>query len=181
MKTYSISLPTESIIASALPRIDYMDAFALRVPAATAPPLEKLPVLFFYAMPTWFGWLMGLREMIAGWIGLKTAKGINVAEQLQNFTGKPGESVALFQVMAADKVEIMTGENDSHLDFRLSFFAIPKGDEVEIILATTVKKHNLVGKLYFLPVQPIHRLIVPIVLKRMIKKWQSGELSAVVS
>lgn len=167
MNPYPLSLPENSLIANALERIDYDDAFALKVPGRID--VSQLPPLFFKVFPKWFMGLMYLREALAGLIGLKTGKGIDVKKQLREFSGSVGESIALFHVMGRSEEEILTGENDSHLDFRLSFFARPGGSETEVILATTVQFNALIGKLYFLPVRPIHRLIVPIILRRMAK------------
>ena len=169
------SPPQPSLIEHGLKRTDYHDAFAVRVTPEDAPPLEKLPLLFFHSFPAWFRGLLGLRELIAGWIGLKTAKGFNIEQELATFSAQPGESIALFKVLKTNQEEIMMGENDSHLDFRLSFIAKPKEEQtIEICLATTVMFNNWVGRLYFLPVGPIHRLIVPIILRRMIKRWHQG-------
>lgn len=113
---------------------------------------------------------MGLRELIAKWIGLKTATGMNIEAQLQNFSGQPGESIALFHVLGRTETEILSGEEDAHLDFRLSFFVYPEEEGVQkIVLSTVVQKHNWLGHLYFFFVKPFHRLIVPIILRRIEK------------
>ena len=81
MKIYKTSVPANAIIRTALERIDYQDAFAVRTHKPIQ--LEKLPPLFFYSFPKWFMMLMYIREAIAGWIGLKTAKDIDVRKQLR--------------------------------------------------------------------------------------------------
>lgn len=176
MKPYTLSLPATSLIATALNRVDYEDTFGIRTNARVS--VEQLPPLFFKLFPKWFTGLMYLREAIAGLIGLKTGKGIDVRAQLRDFTGTVGESIALFHVMGRSEEEILTGENDSHLDFRLSFFARPLAEGTELILATTVQYNGWLGKAYFLPVGPIHRLIVPIILKRMARYLERYEATA---
>ncbi|MCB0633270.1 MAG: DUF2867 domain-containing protein [Saprospiraceae bacterium] len=178
MNPYPVRLPQQSVIISALDRIDYEDAFAVKVPGPVA--VEELPPLFFKVFPKWFGVLMYLREAIAGLIGLKTGKGVDVKKQMREFTGEVGESIALFHVLGRSKEEIMTGENDRHLDFRLSFFARPAGEQSELTLATTVQYNALLGKLYFLPVRPVHRFIVPVILKRIARALgQAQQASAI--
>ena len=182
MKAYLIEIPSESLINSAMERIDYQDAFAIDVPLASDALPEKMPILFFKVFPSWFRGLMYLREFIARRIGLKTAHGMDVEQHLNNFTGEVGEAIALFKVMGKNETELLMGENDKHLDFRLSFFAIPKGQSTHMILATTVQFNGWLGKLYFLPVGPIHRLIVPIVLKRMARRFlKEGETALMMS
>ena len=121
-----------------------------------------------------------MRDAIAKLIGLKTAAGIDVEKQLRDFTGQVGDSIALFHVKGRSETEILSGESDRHLDFCLSFFAIPKGTGTQLSLATTVQFNGWLGKVYFVPVGPIHRFIVPVILKRMAKdlmKEQQNTLS----
>ncbi|PHN05607.1 DUF2867 domain-containing protein [Flavilitoribacter nigricans] len=165
MKAYTQPIPEGSLIETALERIDYQDSFGIQTSAQVD--VVQLPPLFFKLFPTWFMGLMYLREAIAGLIGLKTGRGIDVRAQLRDFTGTIGESIALFQVMGRSEEEILTGENDRHLDFRLSFFARPCEHGTELILSTSVQYNGWLGRAYFLPVKPVHRLIVPIILKRM--------------
>lgn len=170
MKPYLTQIPEDSIIKVALAKTDYEDAFGILIPSEKSVRLKDLPSVFFQVFPKWFTGLLYIRESIAALIGLKTATGLDVEKQLREFKGEVGDSIALFHVLGRSETEIMTGENDSHLNFRLSFFSIDKEEHSEIVLATTVQFNNWVGKLYFLPVKPIHRLIVPILLKRMAKQ-----------
>jgi hypothetical protein len=58
------------------------------------------------------------------------------------------------------------------LDFRISLFLEPiEGDVFKkiITISTTVIFHNKFGKIYFLPVKPFHKRIVPVMLKGIIK------------
>ena len=169
MKVLKIPIPSPSLIEKALPKVDYHDSFSIEVPGLV--PVQKLPPLFFKSFPKWFMLLMGIREGISRLIGLKTAAGIDVRKQVQNFSGEVGESIALFHVLGRSKTEILSGENDSHLDFRLSFFANPTQENTNVILSTTVCFNAWTGKAYFLPVRPIHKFIMPILMKRMRKNW----------
>ena len=165
MKSYPIPLPEKSLIKNSLPRNDYEDAFAVEMQYPV--PLAELPKLFFIAFPTWFIVLMGIRETVAKLIGLKTSHGMDVKKQIKEFKGEVGESISLFHVMGKTEEEIMTGESDSHLDFRMSLFSRVKKDKHEMIIATTVQYNNWVGRVYFFFVKPIHRMVMPILLKRM--------------
>ncbi len=173
MNTYVTPIPEDSLIANAMDQIDYEDNWAgisqVKVDES------ELPVLFFHSFPNWFRALMGLREVIARVIGLKTAHGMDIAKQMREFKGEPGQSIALFHVLDREPGEIMMGENDSHLNFRLSFISREVEQGTEVMLATTVHFQNRVGRLYFLPVKPIHRLVVPVLLRRMIKKLEQGK------
>ena len=68
--------------------------------------------------------------------------------------------------------EVILGEDDKHLNFRVSLILNPKGKKTEnkaLIVSTTVEFNNWFGRLYFLPVRPFHKLIVPTILKGMIR------------
>lgn len=180
MEPYITNIPSDNLIESALDRIDYLDAFAIRIPAIYEVSLPRLVKSFFYTIPTWCKLLLGLREVIAGMIGLKTASKVNVEEQLRNFSGTPGESIALFHVKGRSEKEILTSEEDKHLDFCLSFFGERKDEEFEITLATTVKINGWLGKVYWFFVKPFHKILVPVMLKRIAKHLQQRyELASV--
>lgn len=170
MRPYPIDIPKGSLIANEHNQIDYQDAFAIKVPSTLGVPPEELVKVFFNSFPTWGKVLMSIRERIASRLGLKTAKGLDIEKQMQAFEGQPGQSLALFHVKERTDTEILTGERDKHLDFSLSVIGRYVNMEFEMILATTVIFNNRLGRLYFLPVKPIHRLLVPAMLKRMALK-----------
>ncbi|MEM9822339.1 MAG: DUF2867 domain-containing protein [Bacteroidota bacterium] len=181
MKTYHSDIPSDSLIANALERIDYQDVYGLQLPIQSEDLLVKMPLAFFSTIPSWLRILFYIRESSAKWLGLKKAHEMDVLQQMENFRGEVGESIALFKVMGRSETEVLSGENDSHLDFRLSFFALPNAQGTELRLATTVQFNGTLGKLYFIPVGPIHRLITPYMLKRvgkaLMESHESGTLS----
>lgn len=172
MKVKPVPIPERSLIRNSISPTDYEDNFAAQVDGPVD--LAKLPVLFFKCFPTWFKMLMGLREVIAKPLGLKTSHEMDIGEQIKNFQGEVGDSIAVFKVIGRSETEILTGEDDKHLNFRCSFFAFPNEGGTEIQLATTVRFTGWMGRVYFFPVRPLHRFVMPIILRRMgrkIKKW----------
>ena len=170
MKPFVTNIPTGSLIENALDRVDYLDAFAIRLPEIYAVPIHQVVRQFFYALPNWVRLLLGFRELLAGLVGLKTSRGMDVAKQLREFKGEVGESIALFHVLGRKDNEILTGEDDSHLDFRLSFFGERIGDHFEVTLATTVRVNGWLGKVYWFFVRPFHRYLVPLMLKLIARR-----------
>jgi hypothetical protein len=61
------------------------------------------------------------------------------------------------------------GDSDKHLDVALSVHQRlnPETNQVELTVSTVVHIHNLLGRLYMLPVAPVHKLIVPSVLRAL--------------
>ena len=50
------------------------------------------------------------------------------------------------------------------------WYSLGSGDMLEV--ATVVHTHNAFGRLYMLPVAPVHRLIVPHLLRRQVEAYR---------
>jgi len=174
MKITETSIPAGSLILSSLERIDFKDAYAVIHSFRKDLTPADLAKSFFNSMPQWVNVALIIREKIAKLIGLKTADREATQRQLMNFKGEPGESIALFKVYDKNENELLTGQNDTHLDFRLSFFVLRSKSETEIILATVVKLNGLSGKIYFAIVKPFHKLVVKSIMRRMSRNLIRG-------
>lgn len=123
-------------------------------------------------MPKSMEALIMLRELMAKKIGLKTAEGRkSILKELEEFDGNVGSKIGLFEVVERSEDKLITGQNDTHLDFRL-LFLVERGNPQKITLTTEVITHNLLGNIYFLFVMPMHKLIMPWVLKRMKRRLE---------
>jgi hypothetical protein len=73
--------------------------------------------------------------------------------------------------------EIILGEDDKHLDFRVSLYLDENTEtnQKQLTISTLVKFNNIFGKLYFMPVLPFHKLIVPTMLKGIIKQIHANK------
>ncbi|MEO1518938.1 MAG: DUF2867 domain-containing protein [Bacteroidota bacterium] len=170
MKPYEIDIPSDALARQALKKVDYQDAYAIQLPLEQPVDPKDMVLLFFDCIPSWFGVLIAIRQLVAGWMGLKTGEKSDFQESLDAFQGQPGESIAMFHVLDRTEEELLMGENDRHLDFRLAFVSKKMEKGSELSLVTTVQFNNWLGKLYFIPVGPVHRLIVPILLRRMARR-----------
>lgn len=136
---------------------------------------------FFSSGPEWVGKLFNLRNKIVSVLGLKTSGNVvDRQQQLDNFKCEPGEQLGLFKVFNKTDNEVIIGEDDKHLDFRVSLFLgnAEKGNSKKhIIISTTVEFNNWFGRLYFLPVRPFHKFIVPAMLKGIIKELEKQQKS----
>ncbi|MBC7913115.1 MAG: DUF2867 domain-containing protein [Pyrinomonadaceae bacterium] len=130
---------------------------------------------FFNSAPKWTEHLFIVRNKIVSILGLKTSGNVkNRQHLLDNFKCEPGERLGLFKIFEVTETELIMGENDRHLDFRVSLHHNfnPQSGHKTIHISTTVKFHNWFGKLYFLPVKPFHTLIVPAMLKGIVKQLE---------
>lgn len=163
MMVEQIDIPRDSLIASVFPQVDYADAYRVRLPPGAPSDIETLTRLALGATPGWIHALMALRDRIARIAGLKTTphdQGEPARAPLQ-----PGSALGIFRVFARSADELLLGEDDRHLDFRLSVLRQSDGAADWVIVSTVVRFNNWLGRAYFLPVRPLHQLIVPALMR----------------
>ena len=162
-------MPPAGLAARAFPRIDYADAYAARLPRGAACDVEAFARAFFTATPRWAALLMALRDCAVAPIGLKTARRAALPRP-ERMTFQPGDVWGIFRVFAHAEHEILIGENDRHLDFRVGLVLARRGDTCWATIPTVVRYNTLLGRLYFLPVRFGHRLIVPAMLREAVRR-----------
>jgi hypothetical protein len=160
------TLPESSLLKN-IPH-DYVDRYSAALNAQGLT-IEQVGKAFFSSSPAWVDWLFALRNRIVSLLGLKTSGAREAV--LQNFKCEVGESVGLFKVFDKNEREVILGEDDKHLNFRVSLFLDRENNA--LIVSTIVDIHNWLGTLYFLPVKPFHKLIVPTIVKGMAARLQN--------
>lgn len=171
-------LPDQSLLKADSALYDYIDSFEGYFSDKDGTvDSTKIGTSFFESGPKWVGNLFTFRNKLAGLFGLKTSgKTTDRHRQLEHFTCEPGDRLGLFKVFDKTNDEVILGEDDKHLNFRVSLFMDqPTGDtkQKKLIISTAVKFNNRWGRLYFLPVRPFHTLIVPAMLKGIIKNIEN--------
>ena len=165
-----LPLPPRSLAASAFQHADYADAFRVRLAPAADLTVERIAWTFLNSVPRWVKALIWIRDRAATVVGLKTAggRGISAADRPPSF--EPGTVVGPWHVYARSETEILLGEDDRHLDFRLSIERQGPDDRPAAVASTVVRFHGWFGRLYFLPVGPLHRLIMPALLRELARR-----------
>ena len=178
MKIKKIECPARSILSQGREKFDYMDSFeGGLVGNGQNFNITQIGKAFFTSGPKWGKKMFAIRNKMVGLFGLKTGAETDPEKDADSFTCEVGERVGIFKVLDKTSNEIILGEDDKHLDFRISLlFDKNQGgqDENSLTISTTVKFHNWLGVLYFLPVRPFHKLIVPAMLKNIIGKLESA-------
>ncbi|MEM9326449.1 MAG: DUF2867 domain-containing protein [Bacteroidota bacterium] len=160
-------------------RAAYKDTFRYPVKGHQHVPIVAYARAFFSAAPSWVVALLGLRNKLASYLGLKASKvPTDRATFLQQCAFEKGDEIGLFRVMEKSMDQIILGQDDQHLDFRICIQKIKQNEGLVIEMETRVSFHNAFGRLYFLIVKPFHRLIAPRLLKRMIKAASGDEKTA---
>lgn len=162
----TVPLPQASLIAHALPQIQYADAYKVTLPPDAPSNLDTLVQAVFATTPQWTRILMRLRNLLVQPFDLKTTPPTPTTTS-STFL-QPGAVVGIFRVFERTENEIILGDNDRHLDFRVGVLRLVEQGQVSVIVSTIVVFHNWLGRLYFVPVRPFHRLIVPAIMHRAV-------------
>ncbi len=142
------AVPDTPLLAAALPRVDFADAYAVRVfPGAPTDPQVWADAIF-RDPPRWVVGLLVLREAAVGLVGI--ARG--------------GRSS--FDTLARTDEEVLLGTDERHLDFRASVRREPQ----RVVLTTVVRLHNRRGRGYFALVRRVHPVVVRGMLSRAARR-----------
>ncbi|MCW5623645.1 MAG: DUF2867 domain-containing protein [Burkholderiales bacterium] len=159
-----VTLPPESTIARAYESTHLADAYSVDLPAGASTDPEQLARFIFSQQPAWINGLMTVRDSLVAAFGIKTAKHL-ASLGAEDRTGRVG----IFKIYSRSKTEIVLGEDDKHLDFRLSVFCANRAalpGRSRLVLSTVVHCHNRLGRMYILLIAPFHRLVVQSSLRR---------------
>lgn len=174
-----VPLPSESTLQPLYKSAYFIDAFAVTLPnqqKAYAP--DTLARAFFSQPPAWFSLLMWIRDHIMPVFRVKSST------QIQTEAKEKGvETISAFPVISRSDREIILGEDDSHLNFFVSFLvrdldstaSIAAGSdekEKELVAMTVVHCHGWLGKSYIAVIKPFHILIVKYNLAKLPRKLE---------
>jgi len=174
------SLPDRSLLHRNGMSYDYVDSFQREfIGRNEMIDSVELGKSFFMGGPKWVEKLFTFRNKIVGVLGLKTNGQIkDRAQLLNNFTCEKGEQLGLFKVFDRTMNEVILGEDDKHLNFRVSLFLDQEATDLakkKLTVSTTVTFNNWFGRLYFIPVRPFHKIIVPTMVKGIIKNLEQPQ------
>ena len=115
-----VALPSQSAAATAFDSVSLADAFSIRLPAGASKDPDVLARFIFSVQPSWIAALTNVRDAIVAGLGLKTAK------HLATLSSDPAaRRIGIFRVFSTSDTEVVLGENDKHLDFRVSILCTP--------------------------------------------------------
>jgi hypothetical protein len=108
----------------------------------------------FFKLPGWVRSLFAVRDAIVKPFGLKTSAD---NQGLKTF----------FPILAESADELIMGEADKHLDFRVSVMTSKQAGMSSV--TTVVHYHNFWGKMYFFFVKMVHGLMMKNMLKNYLR------------
>ena len=156
-------IPKDSNLDIYIKKVDYKDCYSFTIPNNNNT-IQELYISIFSSSPKWVDNMMGLRNRIVRVFGLKTEMKRNEKSNFQ-----VGEKVGIFNIFDIQENEIIAGEDDKHLNFRVSVYRKIESN-TNVYIATAVHYNNRFGRFYMTIVKPFHRIVVKSLLKKAYKK-----------
>lgn len=155
------AVPAASLLSAHAATAPYRDAWSVPLPRLPDD-MNPVVVAMFQSGPRWLDGLMRLRNALVRPLGLKTGP-VGAAALSPPFA--EGDFIGMFRVYAVTPHEVILGEDDRHLDFRISLLVEERAPDGGILTASTVvAPHNALGRTYLRVVLPFHRFIVPVMV-----------------
>ena len=159
-------VPGDSEVSAMKAKADYWDAYEVVVKGE--PPSALHAYLAFTARtPKWIDVLMSVRNAAVRLLSLKDVGRLaSVPPVAAAASLKPGDRAGIFTIRSVCEREAVLEIIDSHLDVVLSVYK-HEGQPSRLTVSTMVFYHNRIGRLYMLPVAPMHRIVVRSTLSRI--------------
>jgi hypothetical protein len=155
-----VSPPPQSRLADWYRGADLLDAFAVQLPEGVGSDVRAIGEAVLGQQAPWFKALLRIRDGVVRHLGVQTSAEIRQADD-----GR--ERIDFFPILSTHRDELILGEDDRHLDVRISLLIEGGVHGPDRVVATTVvRSHNLVGRAYLLAIGPFHRLAVKSYLRR---------------
>lgn len=164
MRAQEVAIIADALLYPLLPGSQF--AHASRIRLAQRPDSAVQAYLdIAQQVPAWFDGLMRLRNAGMRLLGMKDLGGIRSVPARVPPQLAIGDRLGIFTVQALRADGVVLGDSDRHLRVALSLELQPADGGCHLQLSTVVHLHRPFGRLYMLPVAPLHRLIVPRLLQ----------------
>ncbi len=157
--------PVESLLAAWYPRANLVDTFILKLLPGETRDINRLAEAVLAHPAFWFRALLAVRDKGASTFGIKTTEDLRATIEAEG-----REKIDFFRVLKRTENEMIFGEDDKHLDFRLSLLRRVGSEGDELVATSVVQCHNLLGRVYLAAIKPFHVLVVRDKLLRS-RKW----------
>ncbi|WP_431259029.1 DUF2867 domain-containing protein [Roseateles chitinivorans] len=163
-----VAPPTDSQLAPTYAGANLADAFAVTLADDAPDDAMTLARATLADPPWWFRALLAIRDAAVKPLGLKTS-----AAMRHHLDEIGVEHVDIFRVLSSSRHEALFGEQDQHLDFKLSILIrrVEGSTRREAVATTVVNCHNRLGRFYLALILPGHVLVVRSHLKAAARRF----------
>lgn len=160
--------PAGSIISQNFDTVHYQDSHCLDIPFVKEITVDQVLTGILRSMPPWVASLLRIRNKVVRIFGIKAVVPAKNEVPATNKIYKPGDRAVFFNVLKRNNNEIVLAENDLVLCLRISvYLKNTTASNSEVYLSTIVHYNHFIGRLYFVPLIPFHRMLVTIMLKHL--------------
>lgn len=145
--------PPESVVAGWYENASLLDSYSTDLSSSKQYSMRVLATRTVGDPPAWIKALVAVRDAMVTPFGVKTSGDVR-ASRTDN------ERVDFFPVQWESNDEIVLGEDDRHLDFRLSLLRRNSPTGTQLIATTVVHSHNAFGLIYLNVIRPFHHLVI---------------------
>lgn len=156
-------IPLDSRLRPLAAQADFWDAHETELRHSELAPTE-VALRLMGASPNWVSRLMDLRNALVRPFGIKDTGRLSARTDRPADAYKIGDQLGIFRIFDIGAREIVLGIDDRHLDVRVS--VMTASGPARYIVTTTVTVHNLLGRLYMVPVGRIHPFVVRAQMRR---------------
>jgi Protein of unknown function (DUF2867) len=161
-----VPVPAACSLLHALKAVHFSDAFQAPVSNPKLGPQDAYRAVFG-CTPAWVRMLFKIRGIVASILGLRH-QGVPGFQLAPDARYEIGQRVGMFTIRSIEPDELIVGDNDKHLDFRLSIYRSSFNGVEMVTLSTAVEIHNTIGRIYMLVIKPFHRCIARAMVQRAV-------------
>src|SRR5260370_32329834 len=170
IKARAVPVPSDSVLVPLYVGTDLVDAFAVHLPAGASDDLEVLARALLERQAGWIRALTWVRDAVMATVGVKSSRAMGAAG------GGRGLVMGYFPLLSKSAGELVVGENDRHLDFRVAILLrTGAAGGRELVVVTVVHCHNRLGRTYLAVIAPFHRAIARANLERAARMIRAGD------
>lgn len=158
--------PLKSLLQPDLARAYFYDCHEAEVNTSGKSALE-IYLHSFNRAPALIDFLMTARNQIVRLFGLKDLGRFTDIDGSRSVASyKVGDKVGIFSILSLSDTEVVLHDDDKHLQAKVSFYKYPD-EERRVAVTTVVHVKNLPGKIYLFFVLPVHKIIAPLMVRRL--------------
>src|SRR3954467_3783012 len=133
IKAHAVPVPSDSVLAPLYVGADLLDAYAIHLPVGASDDLQALARAAFGRQAWWIRALTWVRDAMMATVGVKSSRAIGAAAAAR------GPVIGFFPLLSKSAGELVAGEDDRHLDFRVGILLRPgAAGGRELVVVTVV-------------------------------------------
>jgi hypothetical protein len=137
----------------------------------TNPPAGVVDIFFgiFGHHPRWIKFALLVRNWIASRFGLAVPAKEDIVAPSRRQYYKVGDTIGAWPIFSVTDTELIAGQDNGHLDFRLSILRELEGPSPSVVVSTICVVHNWFGKAYLFFIVPFHKWGVKYIIMRALR------------